>query len=128
MKLSVDCSLRENGFDDAGWPWFDVDGVVGEIDGLAVHCVGRAQLRGEHFYCQALIDGVAREVELTITIEPHGCGRDDCGRRRDPDRGGTLYYARLVCGHGDWPCAQGCRRPVHPVERCPGPARVEVAR
>ncbi len=116
LRLTVD---RANGLDDAGWPWFDIDGLIGDLDGSAVRYSGRAVLQGKRFVGHAYIDGVLRAIELTITIEAHGCGRDDCGLRRNPDRGGELYYARLVCGHGNWPCTNGCRRPVHPVERCP---------
>jgi len=50
----------------------------------------------------------------------HGCGRNDCGLSRDPDTN-TLYWAKLVCGHGVWPCAV-CRYPIHPFGRCPAVA------
>jgi hypothetical protein len=113
-----------NGLDEKGWPWFDLDGC---LDDRGTRYVGRAHCRGEKFRCLAQVEGATREVEVTITIAGHDCGRDDCGRARDPERNSELYYARLVCGHGDWPCAQGCRRPVHPVERCPGSAVIAPA-
>ncbi len=121
MIVSAD---RTNGLDEDGRPWFDVDGLIDERTddrGTFVRYFGRARFDSDgKFHCVAQVDDALCVVELTITVEPHGCGRDDCGLRRDPDRGGELYYARLVCGHGDWPCAEGCRRPVHPVARCTG--------
>lgn len=62
----------------------------------------------------------------------HGCGRDNCAAKRQVDTG-ELYWAQLVCGHGDWPCGQ-CRYPTHAVGPCPGvpgnmpPQRLEEIR
>jgi uncharacterized protein YuzE len=59
------------------------------------------------------------DLELSQVEEGHGCGRDDCGVKRDPGSG-VLYWARLVCGHGIWPCPDTCSYPIHAAGQCPG--------
>jgi hypothetical protein len=63
--------------------------------------------------------------EGSTLADKHGCGRDDCGIKRDPETE-RLYYAKLVCGHGIWPCG-ACSHPVHPSGSCPGPEERRTA-
>ena len=98
--------------------------VDGHVDRRGVQYIGKATRQPYGTWqCLANVGGALCIVECTVTIEPHNCGRIDCGLKRaynDPGmEDGDLYYARLVCGHGDWPCGV-CSRPVHPAGKCPG--------
>jgi len=63
---------------------------------------------------------VKKEVKLTTEIvlmdSTHNCGREDCGVKRNKNN--ELYWCKLVCGHGYWPCGS-CSYPIHPDGPCP---------
>lgn len=99
-----------------GSSWINVDG---QMDGRGIRYFGKAyQQDTGMFQCLADVAGALCLVEVSIKANGHGCGRKDCALKRNPETG-ELYYARVVCGHGDWPCAV-CRYPIHPVEACTG--------